>query len=450
MSIYSRYTTGLALLALLVRPAAAQTLSLGEAFRRADGAAYANRMAAGTARADAARAAEAQRALLPTARLEAGWMRTTDPIGAFGVTLRQRAVTPAAFNPATLNDPSPAGDVSTGAVLELPLLNADAWLGRRAAVRAGDASAAAARWTAQRTRVDVVRAYFGALLAEEKVATLEAASRAAHDHVRAAQALVANGLAVSSDALLASVKAGEIDADLAGARADAIMARAGLATLLGTPDDTVFTLPDSLPDPTVRLGAAAAPTVAARADVAAAQFGLSAARADLGRARAQLLPRLNAFARYDWHAPTRPFGGSPMWTLGVMAQWNPFSGGAEIGQVRAASARLETARAAAEAADAQARLDRTRTASDRAVAGQRLDIADHAVAQSAEAHRLVARRYESGLATVVELLDAAAIDTQTRLRRSAARYDLIVAVAAQLQASGQSLDLLTALDAGTR
>lgn len=51
---------------------------------------------------------------------------------------------------------------------------------------------------------------------------------------------------------------------------------------------------------------------------------------------------------------------------------------------------------------------------------------------------------------MVELLDAAAVDTQSRLRRSAARFDLIVAVAAQLQATGRSLDPLTALDAEIR
>jgi outer membrane protein len=448
MSIYSSIVPAAAALALAASPAGAQTLRLADAFRRADAGAYANRAAAATARADAARAGEALRGILPTARLEAGWLRTDDPIGAFGITLRQRAVTPAAFAPASLNDPAPASDATAGAVLELPLVNADAWLGRRAALRAGDASAAAARWTATRTRVDVVKAYYGALLAAERTGALEAASRAAHDHVRAAEASVASGAAVRSDALLAAVKAGEIDADLAGARADAALARAELALLLGSPDDTAFALPASLPDAeTIRAAAAAdAGSAMPRADVEAASLGADAAASDHARAAAAWLPRLNAFARTDWHDAGRPFGGAPMWTLGIMGSWTPFDGGADRAALRVAAGRLEAARAGAEATAAGARLDAARRRSDLAVALQRLAISEQALVQSAEAHRLVTRKYEGGLASVVELLDAAAADTQSHLRHAAARYDAIVARAEQLQSLGLPLDALTTLD----
>jgi len=431
-------------------PLAAQTLTLRDALRRADQGAYANRIARGSARAEAARAAGALRGILPTGRVEAGWLRTTNPVGAFGITLQQRAVTAAAFNPATLNYPAPTGDVAGGLVLELPLINADAWLGRSAATSGSAAADASARWTGASTQVEVVRAYYGTLLAAGKVTTLEAAVRAARDHVRAAEALFANGLATRSDALLASVQAGQLDADLAGARADVTLAHAGLAVLLGAPD-SAFVLPASLPDAErVRAIGARPPEPGAsadgRADLDAARWGLEAARADRRRAGAALLPRLNAFARYDWHAASAVFGGKPMWTTGLMASWSPFSGGAELADGRAAAARLDAARAAAEAAGAQARLDIVRRDADVSVAQQRLTIAETGLAQSTEAHRLVARRYESGLAPVVELLDAAAIETRARLNEAAARYDLIVATAARLQANGQSLLPLDSLD----
>lgn len=442
------YCTVAALILGAAGPLAAQTLTLHDALRRADQGAYANRIARGTARAEAARADAALRGILPTGRVEAGWMRTTNPVGAFGITLQQRSVTAAAFNPATLNYPAPTGDVAGGLVLELPLINADAWLGRRAAASGGSAAAASARWTGASTQVEVVRAYYGALLAAGKVTTLEAAVRAARDHVRAAEALFANGLATRSDALLASVQAGQLDADLAGARADVTLARAGLALLLGEPD-SAFALPASLPD-AERVRAISTlppePGADARADLDAARWGLEAARADRRRAGATLLPRLNAFARYDWHAASAVFGGKPMWTTGLMASWSPFTGGAELADARAAAARLDAARAAAEAAGAQARLDVVRRDADVSVAQQRLTIAETGLAQSTEAHRLVARRYESGLAPVVELLDAAAIETRARLNEAAARYDLIVATAARLQANGQSLLPLDSLD----
>ena len=436
------------LLLVLAGPLAAQTLTLRDALRRADQHAYANRMAGGAARAEAARAGTALRGILPTARAEAGWVRTTDPVGVFGMTLRQRGVSVASFNPATLNDPAPTGDVAGGLVLEVPLVNVDAWRGRHAAAAVGDAAAAAARWTAAQTQVAVVRAYYGVLLAAARVATLEAAVRAARDHVRAADALAATGMATRSDALLASVKAGELEADLAGARADASLARAGLAVLLGTPDDTSFTLPAELPAAgRVRpLGALAERPSEPRADLVAASLGVQAAGADHQRARSSLLPRLNAFGRYDWHAADQVFGGKPMWTVGLLAAWSPFSGGAELADGRVAAGRLESARAAEQAAQAQARLDMARRDADLAVAVQRLDIAQTALRQSGEAHRLVARRYAGGLAPVVELLDASAAETQARLRDAAARYDVIVAAAARWQAYGASLVPLDTLD----
>ena len=219
-------TSGLGVLLLAAGPLGAQDLSLADAFRRADRAAYGNRIASGQARESAARADAALRGILPTARLEAGWMRTADPVAVFGIQLRQRTIAGADFDPGTLNDPAARSDVSTGTVLEVPILNTDAWLGRSAAGRAGDAAEASARWTRERTRADVARAYFGAMLATERTSTLEAALSAARDHVRQAEVMAANGMVTRSDVLLASVKAGEIEADLAGVLFEAGVFRA--------------------------------------------------------------------------------------------------------------------------------------------------------------------------------------------------------------------------------
>lgn len=428
-------------------PLAAQTLTLAEALRRAELAAFDNRIARANAGAEAARSGTALRGILPAARVEAGWMRTTDPVGVFGMNLRQRSITAADFNPGTLNDPAARGDLQTGLVVEVPLFNADAWLGRRAATRAGEAAQAMARWTSSSVGLDVTRAWFGTILATERVLTLEAASRAARDHVRAAEALQTAGLVTRSDVLLASVRAGEIESDLAGATADAALARSALAVLLGSPADTAFVLPASLPAPELVRALAALPVAAGtRADVDAARLGREAAGADRLRARSLLLPRLNGFARYDWHSSSSLAGGRPMWTAGVMAVWSPFSGGSELAESRVASGRLVAAQAAAEAAEAGAVLQVSRLHADLSVALQRLTIAELALTQSTEAHRLVARRYENGLATLVELLGAAATETQTRTRHSAARYDVIVAAAARLHGMGASLTPLGVLD----
>ena len=424
-------------------------LTLADALRRADEAAYANRIGDAQARAQSAQSLGALRGILPTARLEAGWVRTTDPTGAFGTTLRQRTITQADFDPARLNHPSPIGNYAAALVLEQPLFNADAYLGRSAAARAGAAAEATAEWTRATTRLDVVRAYYGAVLAAERVSTLQSAANAAAAHVRQAQALLTSGTATRSDVLLARVKAGEVETQLISARGDVSIARRELALLLGAPADTTIAVPARLPETTtVRqlLAEELSADPAQRSDVRAAQHGLSAAQSDVARARSLFVPRINAFARLEWNSAAHLYGGEENWTAGVMASWTPFAGASQITEMRAASGREDAARAGAEAATARARLEVERAETARAVALARLDIAESAIGQSVEAHRIVARKYDGGLATVTELLAAAAIETQSGLGVAMAVYEAIVAEAQRRQARGLDLRTLDVLD----
>src|SRR5690606_29319458 len=165
----------------------AQDVTLRDALRRADEAAYGNRIAAGRTAEQEGTAAGAWRGFLPSLRVQGGYVRTTDPLGAFGFLLQQRGVTPAAFDPARLNDPAAVGNVSAATVVEQPLINVDAWYGRRAATRAADAARASEAWTRSGTQLDVVRAYYGAVLAREMVGALDTALISARAHLRQAE-----------------------------------------------------------------------------------------------------------------------------------------------------------------------------------------------------------------------------------------------------------------------
>jgi outer membrane protein TolC len=424
--------------AFAARPARAQ-LSLADALRAADTRAVANRMAAGDRSARDAQAIAPLHGILPSARVEASIVRTDDPIGAFGTELRQRRIAQADFDPSRLNFPAPVTNYGGGLVLELPLLNADAWIARTATMRGASAARASESWTHLSTRADVVRAFYGAVLAAERVTTLDAAVRAARAHVRDAESLARNGVVTPSDAMLADVKAGELEADLIGARADAALARRGLAVLIGGDGNSSVEPAGTIPAATTLRTFAATDTIVApeaRADVDAARLGAEASSADVQRARALLLPRLNAFARTDWNDPGRLFAGERNWTAGVMASWSPFSGASELAEQRGAQARAAGARAMADGAAANARLESERSLSDLRVALDRLVIAEHSAAQGMDAHRIVGRRYDGGLATVVELLDAAAAEVHTATALAKARYDVVVALASRRLALG--------------
>ena len=427
-------------------------LTLGEAIREADRAAYGNRIASAEREGQTARSIAPLKGILPTARFEAGYVRTTDPVAVFGTTLRQRSVTQGNFDPHRLNHPDALGNYQGAIVVEQPILNADAWLGRRSGKHAVDASRAAEEWTRLSTRADVVRAYYGSVLADERAATLRAAARAAHGHVAQAEALVRQGLATKSDALLASVRAGEMDAQLAEAEGAALTAKRSLSVLLGRGSlhDTALVSTRGLPSGDRIRAVVAGDTMviqpSARADVQAALAGSDAAGANAKRTRSLILPRINSFARYDWNSADTPFAGDRNWTVGIMASWSPFTNPADISDMRDAAARRDAARAQADAANANARLELEQTRTALTVALARLSIAERAVAQSTEAHRIVSRKYEGGLAQVVELLDAQAVETQTALSLSQARWSVIAAAAERKRALGQDPGSLEALD----
>ena len=448
------------LAALTASPAGAQSgpLSLADAMREADQQAFGNRIAAANTAGDRARARLPLKGILPSARIEAGVVRTTDPIGAFGTTLRQRLVTPAAFEPAKLNDPSAVTNAQGGLVLEVPLMNGDAWLGLRAARAAADASAAAGEWSAVSTRADVVRAYYGAILAEAKAGVLAQAQQAADAGVRQVRAMVTQGLVTKADALQAGVRASDVAAQLLGARSDALSARQQLALLLGRTGAELPTLPAALPDDAAVLALAAHDSAAASAtaasaeprdDVRAAQAGVLAASADRRRAASTLLPRVNGFARYDWNDPRTVYAGQKNWTVGVTASWSLFGGNTELADIAAATARANGARAGLDAARAQSQLERDDAARHLTVSMQRLTLARDAADQSREAHRLVQKRYDGGLATIAELLAAETSATGAALAQAAARYAVIDAIATWRRASGGDPAGLTALDPST-
>jgi len=445
------------LTAVLVLPAAAaaqgEPLSLTEALARADARGFSNRAARAGEAGASAQAMGAWRGILPSLRVEAGFVRTTDPVGAFGTTLRQQRITQQDFDPARLNFPGPLNNYAGALVLEQPLVVTDAWLASRAGRRAAESAGHGADWAATSTRADVVRAWFGTVLAAERVATLDSATRAAHAHVRQAEDMLEAGFVTRSDALLAAVRAGELDVSLLEAQGDAVLAHRQLAVVLGDVTLDLRDLPSALPSDSASEGLARdvlALQPATRSDIEGARAGVAAATADVARSRAAMLPRVVSFARRDLNSDARPFGGASNWTVGVMASWTPFSGASEIAEQRASQARRDQAQAQLDGALAQAAIDLERSELALRTALARLEIARQAARQGAEAHRIVSRKYEGGLATIVELLDASAADTQARLALSAARHTLLSATADRLRAIGADPARMAELDPAGR
>lgn len=413
--------------------------TLRDALGHAADGAVSNRAARAASDAAAAGRMSAWRTILPTLRVDAGFVRTNDPTAAFGTSLRQQRITAADFDPARLNFPAPIDNFTGALVVEQPVFMLDGWLAARAGARASEGARRAAEWTAVTTEAEVIGAWFGVILAAERANTMTAATRAARAHVSQADALLEAGLVTKSDVLLATARAGDLEVLRLDAVRDSILARRQLTLLLG---ERAPALPGSLggfPDDSIveRLArdiASLEPRL--RADVQGAQAGAASANANADRARATMLPRVISFARRDLNSTDRPFGGSSSWSVGVMASWSLFSGASELSDQRSAHARSAGATAQLAGSLATANLDLERTSLSLQTAVARLAIARTTAHHAEEAHRIVTRKYEGGLATIVELLDAAVVETQALLGLSATRHSLITSIADRLRATG--------------
>jgi outer membrane protein len=405
-------------------------LTLAAARERALAANPTLRAARADARTAAAAPWEASRVFLPTVTADAQALRSTDPVAVFGMKLRQGAFTAGDLALGALNDPSPYTDYSARVTVEQPILNLEGWYGHAAASHMAAAQAAGARRAAGATVLAVTTAYWDAQLAVGRVTALDTGLVAVRAHAAQAEAMHGQGLVSGLDARLARLRAARLEAQRAGAAAEAENALAALRAVLALPDTTVLDLVDSLGVSVPTDSSTATGGTETRGDLAALDEGVRAARQDVRRAWTANLPSLAVFGNLAHHSAAGPGnGGSGDWTIGVGLQWKLFPGLAGAAAVSRARAAQDAAQARREAAQRQARLEVTQSERLHAAALRRLDVSRAARAEAVEALQQAALRYRTGTAPVTELLDVQAALTTADLDLLAASHDVLVTAA---------------------
>lgn len=366
--------------------------------------------------------------LLPQVDLQTGWMRTVDPVGAFGTKLRQGifGMSDLAIDP--LNDPDPITDWSSSARVQWNLLSPQLWAARSAAGHQAEALRHGRRRTAEaiafRTRV----LYWEARRAEEQVRSAVASEEAARATLERFRQRQEKGLLTRADLLQAEAELEAAVARTSQAHRSQDDARDALGVHLGWNGSVVPRPVDPLPEP----GPAPAgpfPTEG-RADLAAGEAGLRAAESARTRARLTWLPDVGAYAAYVLHDDS-PFGSDGEdWTVGVQLQWKLFTGLGRIAEGDVAEADARVARHRLEQARREARSE-VQSARRAVQSARRAVEATRKAAQAAEEGRdLMRRRFEEGMATAADLLQAEA-------RTAAMRSTAIDALAGYHMATAQ-------------
>jgi outer membrane protein TolC len=384
----------------------------------------------------AADAAASEAAYLPRLSVEWSILRTDDPVGVFGSKLRQGVFDAPDFALPALNRPDPVTHTTTALRIEQPLAMPEAWLGRKAALAGAEAGRRYEQRAQQLVAFDVVRAYFAAWLAGERVAVMDSVLAAARRTLVQVRAFRREGVVTAVDEQLALSRVSELEAAGALARADRAAAADQLLLLIGEAPGTAVEVADTIGAP-----ASAGPTDSAaaldRADLAGLEASVRATRAAADQARAQWLPSIGAFGNLDWNQGRFGAGGGPRhWTAGVMVRWTLFRGRSDV-------AALDRARAEQRAADEQLEAGRRAAAAEIRAATGRLEAAiaalaaaERALEQAQEAARVAEARYAGGISTISELLAVRAAEASQRLGRLEGRYHVRLAQAALVLARG--------------
>lgn len=393
---------------------------------------------------------QAQGQRLPRLTASVSGTRTNDALNSFGLKLSQRN---AVFNdfglnqytgngsvaPAALNYPDSINNYNTRLELQIPLYNGGMISGyveqARAYVKAAQAGNRAAR---QQVIFHVIQAYQGVHTARAYVNLAQQAQAAAAAYVRTTQNLLNEGVVVRSDLLFAQVNLVNIQVNLEEARRSEAAATDQLHLLLGLPLNEHFEIGGDYTPPELGgvLAALQDEAVANHPGIQALRSQLDAAGAGVKVAGADYYPHFNAVVRQDWNAPTLRQGASSYTVAGVLS-WQIFDMGTTrgaVGRAEAVRTELQTRLRQAEEGLRFQVADAWRGAAE---AASRVEARGAAVAQAEEAQRLVLKRYENGVTTMVEVLAAQAQLDKARAEQVAARYQLALQRAALRLAVGK-------------
>jgi outer membrane protein TolC len=302
----------------------------------------------------------------------------------------------------------------------------------------------AADFSTEQARQDlilqVVRVYYGVVVAQENLAAAREALRTAEATELRVAAMEKAGLVVASDLLSAQVFRAQMKEREIRAANQLELARASLARELGF-------APEALLEPAESLAAPAATeaffeeweqrALRSRPALRAAELQQQAAGSNAKASRSDFGPRVGAFAAFERDAERLASGPSGTnWTAGVRVELNLFAGGADRARLAEAQARERQAGQQLEWFRSGVRLEVRQAFLETQAAQARVEAARGTVEQAKESLRIIENRYGAGLATMTDVLRAQSAAFDARAILAAALHDAQVARAALLRAAG--------------
>jgi outer membrane protein len=422
-----------------VAPVLAQTpLTLEDAIRRAQGETADARALASAIDEANARVQRAQSGFWPRVDVTETVQRGNQPVFVFSSLLSQRRFTAANFAIPALNHPDPVTNTRTAVALEQRVFDSGlTYLGVQAATLERAAASASRDAARQDLAFRAAHAFVQVLQLEATARAADAALAAADSDRQRARARREVGLVTEADVLAVDVHLADMRQRQIAASGDLAVARMQLAEAVGLPltVSLVPVRPVSRPAPAdgdalVREALTTHPNLR--------QADVHLQLADNGRrsARAALLPSVGVQAGWEFNGATLGAQQSS-WVIGAEMRVNVFRGFADTARMSEAGHAHTRATAERERVERRIEVDVRGSLAQLAAARARDDAGRAALNQARESQRIIRDRYESGLATVTDVLRAAEAALEAESRATTAETDVILRTVALDRALGR-------------
>jgi len=380
---------------------------------------------------------------LPLLQVNETYTRSNNPVFVFGSLLEQARFGPQNFQISSLNNPEAISNFRTAVTLKQPLFNQLQTQVGIARARIGQKQANLQKESVeQQLRFEVIRTYFGVLVAQAKRDVADDAVRLAEADVKRIQDRFEKGLVVESDLLAAQVQQAEFRQQQIQAMGDITIAYAALNTALNLPVNTPQRITEELVPRRFHVAGREElidQALLNRPDYARARFAVQSKKEEVRGARGEFLPRLDLFATYGASGKDLSSSSSD-YTVSTSLTFNLFDPG-RVARLKQARAAESMAVAEQEHLANQIRLDVVTAYQQYLSARERLEVATYAIDQASETLRIVQNRYREGLTTITEVLRAQNALVRAHMNLIAARYEQYVSYAGILLASGRLTDI---------
>lgn len=365
--------------------------------------------------------------------------RTTNPMWAFGTKLNQGVITPADFNPVSLNDPDAINNFASTFSLSWSIYEGGRTkLGWEQAKQ----NLSVASLTLERTRQNIIArtatAYVGLVLSQKNIVVINDALETAKANLKMIRSRYNSGFVVKSDLLRAMVRIADLEQQQLMVKSRFKIGEAMLNAAMGSGNAKLLS-----PVTPLTIGSEISGTIDdwintalhKRPEMENLHLAEDIARKEIKKSQALHYPDVNLIGNYEIN--TEDFSDSAdNYTIGAVLRINIFSGNRITEETKAAVSMLGRVQQMKKSVELNIQVQAREAFLKSKSARERIQVAKIAVDQAEESLRIVKNRYNNGLLSIVGLLDAEVARQQAHTDYFKALHDYKVARIELALASG--------------